>query len=616
MSITQAFEIYKSGDNHLAAELCQQIIDAAPNSDAYHILGVIENDRGDWDQAVKNLTAATQLDPDNSEIWYNLSLAWRAKQDWLQVLESTFQCLTRKSDLLTAWICRAEAFCKLETWDQVELCWQCIREIGPNQPDSLDIIGVGVLESHQYVLAETIWNDIIAWFPQHAAGYVNRSVLYYNQSRYYECIADCHAAQKIDPSLAWQNMGSAYQGLNEFELGLACYDKALSYNPDNYENLSNRSVILNKLSRNDEAIDSANRSLQLKPRYPAALNNRGVVYVVQNKIELAERDFETVLQMDHNNKDAFFNLGICKFKQEKWISGWEYWDHRLILHSPTRKELYDRTDIAIYNGSQNLQGKTILIHHEQGFGDSIQFIRYSKWLNDQGARVVTIVPPALMPLLDTVPWCLTVKNIVELLEFNFDYQCAMMSLPQAQGINFSHQPCAQPYLFADAHRQKHWADRLPQNHKLRVAVAWGGNPNHSNNVIRNIPLENLAPLFKLPVDFVCVQNNPLTATEKQIVDRTENLWIPPQQFTDFQDTAAIINQCDLTVSVDTSVLHVSGALDKPTWAMLPFASCWRWGSYDTTTTPWYPRMTLFRQAQAQDWISVVQPMSWQLLNML
>jgi hypothetical protein len=615
MDISQAFDAYKAGDKTLAAELCQQIIDTQPNSDAYHILGVIQNDQHDWPAAARSLQAASQLNPENHEIWFNLALSYRAQKNWSSVVDATFECLTRENSMLKAWICRTEAFCHLGAWQQAELCWDCISQLNPQDPESLDIIGVKVLEAQQWTLAEKIWNDIIAWFPSHAASYINRSVLYYNTGRFNQCIGDCHSAQVINPQLGWQNMGSAYQAINEFQLGLACYDKALSFDPENYETLSNRCVILNKLGRNDEAVASATRSIEIRPTHYAAYNNRGTVYVVQNKIELAERDFERVLHLEHNNRDARFNLGICKFKQDKWIAGWDYWENRLVLHKPNRQDLFN-TNIPIYDGSQELSGKTILVQHEQGFGDTIQFIRYTKWLHDQGAQVVVIVPPPLIPLLQTVPWPLTVKTAVDLQEYNFDYQCAMMSLPLAQGSQFQHQPCTQPYLVADKTRQAQWQTQLPDRYRTKIALAWGGNPKHSNNLIRNIPLKKLQPLLRLPCDFICVQNNPLTAEERRFVDSTENLWIPQEPFQDFQDTAALVNQCDFTISVDTSVLHVAGALSKPTYAMLPFAACWRWGSYETKTTPWYDTVSVHRQAQSADWDSVVQAVCWQLLNNL
>ena len=208
MDISQAFLAYQAGDRDLAAQLCEQIINTLPNSDAYHILGVIQNDQGMWESAVMNLTNASLLDTDNYEIWFNMSLSYRSLGDWDNVLRATYECLSRKNDMTNAWICRAEAFAKLQKWTEVSECWSCLEQFRPVNPESLDIIGVCVLEAQQWKLADRIWNDIVGWFPQNATAWINRSVLHYNQGRYRECVSGPDA----EPSIGLAKHGQCLSG--------------------------------------------------------------------------------------------------------------------------------------------------------------------------------------------------------------------------------------------------------------------------------------------------------------------------------------------------------------------------------------------------------------------
>jgi len=615
MSVAQAFEFFQNNDLVQAQVLCEQILQQNPqDADALHILGVIQNKQGSHQQALQTLTQACEVNPNNPEAWSNLSLVYRALADTTGMLDATLRCLNLNAGMTTAWVCRADAHIRLRDWPQVETCWNALKTLKPQSPQAMEIITAGVLASGPSDLAEKICNDVIELFPHHAEFHVHRSVLHYNKRQWHECIADCQRAQSLDNTTGWQNAGSAYQALNMQEMAVACYQEALKYPANHSETLSNMCVALSSLGRIDEALQAATRSIEINPQHPPAFNNRGTVYVMNNQLDLAISDFEYILSTSHNHTDARFNLGICRFKQNAWVSAWNHWEYRLHVHSPKRAEIY-KLDIPIYTGYENLTGKTMLIHHEQGYGDSVQFVRYCKWLSDQQCCVVVLVPAPLEPLLKTFSHARVVHKVSDLAGYTFDYQCAMMSLPYTQHEKFTHTPCDIPYLHADGLTQHKWQQQMPAHHKIKVALAWGGNPQHSNNRIRNIPLEYLKPLFKLPLDFVVVQNNPLSKTEQDLVDTTPNLWLP-DNVNDFQDTASLIQLCDITVTVDTSVAHVSGALGRRTWVMLPFASCWRWGSQDTTTTPWYPNMTLLRQPARQDWSSVVKDLSWQLLNML
>ena len=252
---------------------------------------------------------------------------------------------------------------------------------------------------------------------------------------------------------------------------------------------------------------------------------------------------------------------------------------------------------------EDIAGRTIVLYSEQGFGDTLQFVRYAPLVAEQGARVVLEVPPALKGLLTDVAGIADIVATDKPLP-DYDVQCPIMSLPAVFGTVLETVPAAVPYLKAPAAQSAEWARRLAPLDRPRIGVVWAGNTRHTHDYYRSIPLERLLPLFEFSdARFVALQKEKragdaaLLSTRLEILDLSARL-------NSFGDTAAAIAQLDLVIAVDTSVAHLAGALGVPTWILLCLSPDWRWMD-DRADSPWYPTMRLFRQSRLGDWDSVV-----------
>ena len=252
---------------------------------------------------------------------------------------------------------------------------------------------------------------------------------------------------------------------------------------------------------------------------------------------------------------------------------------------------------------EDLSGKTILVHAEQDVGDMIQFVRYVPMLDARGATIVLEVPRSLMPLLGDIDGVTAMIGRGEP-HPPIDLHCPLMSLPFAFGTTLAAIPAALPYLHAPAERVAAWRARLPARGKLRVGLVWSGKPPHRKDRSRELDFERLAPvLAQSNVEFVSLQRE-VRAADKMALHKAAVLR-PDLRHADFADIAALIETLDLVIAVDSAVAHLTGALAKPVWLLLPFGPDWRW-MLDRDDSPWYPGARLFRQPGIGDWGSVVQ----------
>ncbi len=255
-------------------------------------------------------------------------------------------------------------------------------------------------------------------------------------------------------------------------------------------------------------------------------------------------------------------------------------------------------------GAEPIRGKTILLHAEQGLGDTLQFVRYVSRVAAQGARVVLEVQPALKDLISGIEGPAEVIARGEDLP-EFDIHCPLLSLPLAFGTRLDTIPADIPYLTVPPDRITAWSSHLERSALHRVGLAWSGGRTHRNDHNRSIALTHLAPLFADPqIQFVSLQQE-LRDGDLEILQANPQIVHFGDELHDFADTAAVVSELDVVISVDTSVAHLAGALGKPVWILLPFAPDWRW-LLDRKDSPWYPTARLFRQPKIADWDGVIE----------
>jgi tetratricopeptide (TPR) repeat protein len=406
------------------------------------------------------------------------------------------------------------------------------------------------------------------------------------------------------------NRGSALASLGRTEPALADFDVALALLPGHPAALYNRGNALAALGRYDEAIAAFDRALAAAPKHVQAWNNRGRALQALDRQADAVNSFGRAIALQKDYADAHFNRALSLLTLGDLAPGFEQYEWRWKRSgmSDTRRG-YGK---PLWLGEYSLARKTILLHAEQGLGDTIQFARYAPLLARAGASVVLEVQPELKNLLAGLEGVASCHARGETLPA-YDVHCPLGSLPLALKTELGTIPADIPYLRADEAHLAQWRPRIEALPGKRVALAWAGNVNHANDRNRSIDLKLLEPLLALDgVSFLSIQRE-LRGNDAELLVRHGNVSHLGGELSDMADTAAVAALADLTISVDTSVVHLAGALGRPVWVMLPFAPDWRW-TLSGEHSPWYPQARLFRQPTLGDWPSAIATLRAELVR--
>ncbi len=469
--------------------------------------------------------------------------------------------------------------------------------------DALHILGVICAKRDQFGEAERLMRSAIEIDPGMPVCIYNYGRVLCALERYRDAIGAFNRAAALAPNIApiYSDRGNAESELGLLEDAVHSYDRALACDPRYLHAHYNRGNALQKLGRYEEALASYDGALALNPRYPEACCNRGITLRCLRRFDESVTSCERALAMNANFAEAHFAESDVRLLLGDFARGWHKYEWR--WKASSLRDAEGHFAQPRWLGTEPLDGKTILLHSEQGLGDTIQFCRYVPLLAKRGAHIVLEVQSSLAELMRSLPGAADViaKGGARP---DFALHCPLASAPLALGTRLETIPAEVPYLSApQAYRDK-WRDKLGPPSGLRVAVNWAGNPNYRGDRVRSIGLKALSPLFGVPgVQFFGIQKD-LSAGDEDLLQGHPNVAYPGADIESFSDTAAIISLMDLVVSSDTSVVHLAGALAAPTWTLLSFAADWRW-LLDRPDSPWYPTMRLFRQPQAGNWAAVV-----------
>lgn len=395
------------------------------------------------------------------------------------------------------------------------------------------------------------------------------------------------------------NLGNVYLKLGRIAEAVASYEDVLANEPTHVGTLVNRGNALLRLNRPGEAIASYDHALALVPGHPQILTNRGHARRRLDRPVEALADFSAALAAAPQFAEAHFEAAMTHLSLGDFAAGWkEYeWRWKTDAFAGQRRQY----QAPRWLGGESISGKTVLLHAEQGFGDTIQFIRYAPLLARRGVKVVCEVQPELQPLLSQLAGIEVIACGEPLPAF--DLHCPLLSLPLAFGTQPATIPAEIPYLAASAERCEYWRQRLPAD-RSRAGFVWSGSPSHKNDSSRSIPLARLAAWFATPpLQCISLQNE-LRDADREVLQGLPNLIHLGDDVRDFADTAAIISLLDVVVSVDTAVAHLAGAMGRPVVILLPLAADFRW-MRDRDDSAWYPTARLLRQPAFGDWDRVI-----------
>ena len=457
----------------------------------------------------------------------------------------------------------------------------------------------------------------IAVKPSYAEAYNNRGIVLQDLKRLDEALAsfDKAIALKPDNAQTHNNRGTALQDLNRAHEAIASFDAAIALKPDYAEATFNRATALHALQRFAEAIAGFEKAISLKPDYADAYNNLGLVLQDLRRLEDAMAAYDKAIALRPGLAGVYVNKSYCLLQMGRFAEGWRLHEWRTKLETPVGNRSLPQ---ALWLGREDISGKTLFVHCEQGLGDTLQFCRYGKLLAARGIQVMMSVQ---RPLYRLLKHCLDVQVLdQDEVPAAYDYHCPMMSLPLALGTTLDAVPSECPYIFADPQLRRAWENRLPGPAtrrdavvRLRIGIVWSGNAEQKNDRNRSIGLAALAPLLSAGPHWISLQKDIRPGDE--IFIRQLGIAHYGDQLDDLADTAALIDALDLVIAVDTSVAHLVGAMGKPLWMMLAYCADWRW-LLDRDDTSWYPSARLFRQDDERSWQKVIPPVAAALRDLL
>jgi tetratricopeptide (TPR) repeat protein len=603
-ALSQAVDSHRKGDLARAERLYSQLLAAQPDHfDALQMLGILRYQQKRLPEALSLIGAAVQAKPDFPPALLHHGLVLDALDRREEALTSYDKAVALAPDYAEALYGRGLVLRGLARPAEALASLDQALAVKPAYVEAHFNRGNALLDLNRPAEAVASFEAALEIKPDHVGALNNRGLALLGLQRPAEALASFERALAIQPDhvRALNNRGNTLQTLRRPDEALASYDRALAIRPAYAEALYNRGNVLRDLRRPDDALASFDQALSIDPRHVDAHNNRGIVLRDLDRPHEALASYDRALSLDPGYAEAHSNRSCLALLLGDFERGWEEfeWRWRVPDFAPWRRDFAQ----PLWRGDAPLQGRTILLHAEQGFGDAIQFVRYVPLVAAKGARVVLEVPPPLKALLSELAGAALVVGRGEELPA-FDCHCPLLSLPLAFKTRLETIPATVPYLSAAQDRVLNWKSRLPQAGLRRVGIAWAGNSNFKGDQTRSIGLARLAPLLAVAgAQLVSLQKD-LRDGDRDILRSNPQIIHLGDAINDFADTAAVMAELDLVISSDTSVAHLAGALGKPVWVLLQYVADWRW-LRERSDNPWYPTARLFRQPRIDNWESVV-----------
>ncbi len=498
---------------------------------------------------------------------------------------------------LSALMKRAVAHHSRSQFAEAEALYREILAQSPAHFDALHLLGIACHQTGRHADAVKSMRRAIDADPSQPAVYSNLGLALQAMRRPEEALASYDRCLALSPdhAEALSNRGNALFALGRAQDALDSFDRALLRSPQSAIALNNRATALRMLDRHEEALASCDRAIELAPGYADALCNRGNVLQDIQRYTDALESYRRALQSDPQHADSHWNEGLCRLLIGDYVLGWQKYEWRWKTEQAGTARGFIQ---PLWLGNENLAGKTILIHAEQGLGDTLQFCRYATRVSARGATVVLEVQKPLKALLSSLGGVSRVLARGEPLP-EFDYHCPLLSLPLAFGTTLETIPATPGYLRCDPAEMARWRERLGPKRGPRIGLVWkvgGKNPK------RSIPLVELLDLVSGEAEFFSLQKDVLPA-DQAILDARKEIRQVDAELRNFSD-APLVSLMDLVITVDTSMAHLAGALGGKVWVMLPRSPEWRW-MVDRYDSPWYPGARLFRAQVFGDWRGVI-----------
>lgn len=635
--LQKGIKLHKSGDLDAAANIYNKILEQhSDNIDTISLLGTLNLQTGNLDTARYLFEKLIKLKPDNAIAHNNLGSVFQLSKRFNEAIISYKQAILLKHDYDEAYYNLGNAFQSIGQLDDAIANYRHAIALNPDDADVHSNLANALRKNKKPEEALVSYKQATKLMPLNAELHNNLGAALQEQNKFDEAVLSCRQAVILNPKLAkaHNNLGTALKKKHKLEDAIKCFNKAIELKTDYaeaYYNLGsalhtsgnyiesvnaykraitikpdyakahyNLGNAMKKLNNLDEAVIRYKHAIKIKPDYVMAYNNLGTILQEQGKINEAAECYSRAIKLKPDYAEAHLNKALTSLLNGNLESGWQEYEWRL----QTKNYAFRKFNFPMWDGKP-LNGKNILIHTEQGFGDTIQFIRYLPMVQAQGGYVTFECPENLICLLKNY---VGIDKIIEKktygkLSKHFDFHVPLLSLPGIFGTTLDSIPSQKQYISVNPDLIDQWRTRLNDDHKFKIGIVWAGNPNHKKDHNRSCSLNDFASLSEIPeITFYSLQKGQASFETNNPPDGMKIINIETDLH-DFTDTAAVILNLDLVISVDTAVAHLAGAIGKPIWTLLPFVPDWRW-LLNRSDSPWYPGMRLFRQTQPDDWIEV------------
>jgi hypothetical protein len=592
------------GDLARAEKLFRRVVQAnRSNVAALNLLVVVLMSLERFSEAEPFIARATSINQNSDVSFYNYGLISKRLNKPQQALEQFNRSLNLNPNVPETLNNRGTIFNDLKQYDLAVADFDRSISLNHRFGEAYVNKGKSLTLLKRYDEALTAYDKALSIKSGLAEAWLGRGNVFNELKRYDESFTAYDKALSIKSDLAeaWLGRGNVFNELKRYDEAFSAYDKALAIKPDLEGAWLGSGNVFADLKRYDEAFAAYDRALSIKPDLEGAWLGRGNVFFALNRDSEALKCLDKALDLKQDYAEARWNMALLKLSLGAYQEGWKLYEWRWrIRNFPSPSRNFSQ---PLWLNNSDINGKTLLIHAEQGLGDAIQFSRYLNFLANAGCKVIFEVPKPLVTLFKSQRWnCDVIAQGDDLP--SFDMHCPLISLPLAFKTTIETIPSGVPYIYSSRSGALGQPKIIGESGKLKIGIVWSGNPNLANDTRRSILLKTLLPIVSESFEWFAIQKD-IRDFDRSQISKGHLIKDVSSLLNDFSDTAAVISELDLVISVDTSVAHLAGALGKSVWILLPFHPDFRW-LRGRTDSPWYPTARLYRQTRDGDWTDVLE----------
>jgi tetratricopeptide (TPR) repeat protein len=615
-NIQLALKYHQSGNLSEAENIYSEILRDEPNNlYALHYLGILYYQLRNYDSAIKYIKKVLELNPTAADAFYNLGNVYKDSGHLNEAINYFQKSLELNPQNADAHNNQGIIYKDKGQIDEAITSFQKAIQLNPDHVIAYYNLGGIYKDKKQFDDAISCYEKVLGLNPDIIAVYFNLGVIFQEKKQFDDAIPYYQKAIQLNPDFveAYFNLGNILKEKGQIDDAIAYFQKAIKLNPNFAETYNNLAAVLQDKGQLDQAINCYEKLITLSPNFVESYIALGNIYQTLGILDKAIFYYQKAIELERDNALAHFNLAFCLFSLGDLNRGWKEY----VWRWKTKKgiDYLRRFSQPLWTGF-DISMSTVLLRDEPlgtaGFGDTIQFIRYAPLIAKRGVKLIFECKKELISLLRNV------EGIHQIIELGgqlprFDVHCLLLDLPFIFDISLDNIPAEVPYIPINPVLVQKWEKKMQDyKGKFKVGLIWaagqgGGDRSCTFKSYSSLKLGDDIIFYSLQKGAAAgeVKNTP---NGMQLIDLTEEIH-------DFTDTAALIENLDLVISVDTAGAHLAGALGKPVWTLLPFISPWRW-MLDREDSPWYPTMRLFRQPSPGDWESVIVKVKDELLKLL